>query len=112
MRDEGQSVGQNGNTCTGRSALGTRAQGGHGIGKDVNAVLREEGGEMKLQEYVNNLKKLIKERPETALFDVVTSKDDEGNGFSLVHYAPSVGHFDENGQEFEEEKELNAVCVN
>lgn len=65
---------------------------------------------MKLQEYVDNLIKLIKDRPETAEFDVVTSRDDEGNGFTLVHYEPSVGHFEEG--EFEEEKELNAVCVN
>ena len=67
---------------------------------------------MKFKQYVENLNKLLAERPETAEFDVVTSKDDEGNGYNLVNYEPSVGNYDENDREFEEEKELNAVCVN
>lgn len=67
---------------------------------------------MKFKKYVENLNKLLEERPETAEFDVVTSKDDEGNGYNLVHYDPSVGHYDSEEREFEEEKELNAVCVN
>ena len=53
----------------------------------------------------------MQDRPETAELDVVTSKDDEGNGYNLVHYEPTVGHFDED-REFTEEKEINAVCVN
>ena len=66
---------------------------------------------MKFKEYAENINKLLKERPEAADFDVVTSKDDEGNGYNLVHYSPSVGNYDEDG-EFTAEKELNAVCVN
>jgi hypothetical protein len=45
---------------------------------------------MKFSLYVENLNKLLKERPETADFDVVNSSDDEGNSFNLVHYSPSV----------------------
>lgn len=66
---------------------------------------------MKLQEYVDNLNQLLKDRPETATLDVVTSCDDEGNGYNLVHYTPTVGHLDKD-RDFSEEKEVNAVCVN
>jgi hypothetical protein len=66
---------------------------------------------MKFKQYVENINKLLESRPETAKFDVVTSKDDEGNGYSLVHYEPSVGNLDEDG-DFTEETKLNAVCVN
>ncbi len=67
---------------------------------------------MKLSEFVKNLNELIKERPETADFEVVTSRDDEGNGYNMVHYTPSVGSWDEEEREFKEECEINAVCVN
>jgi hypothetical protein len=65
---------------------------------------------MKFKKYVENLNKLLKERPETGDFDVVNSKDDEGNGFNLVHYDPSVGTYDDG--EFKEENKPNAVCIN
>jgi hypothetical protein len=67
---------------------------------------------MKLKEYVKNLNDLLEQMPETADFDVVTSRDDEGNGYNIVHYSPSVGSFDPEDKDFTEEKELNAVCVN
>ena len=72
---------------------------------------------MKFSKYVKNLNDLLKERPEAADYHVVTSKDDEGNGFNLVHYEPQVGNYDEEEREFKEEqiKEeqiTNAVCVN
>ena len=67
---------------------------------------------MKLLEFAENINKLLKDRPETAYFDVVTSRDDEGNGFNLVYYSPSVGSYNENDKEFSEEKKLNAVCIN
>jgi len=70
------------------------------------------GKDMKLKQFVENLTKLMQERPETAEFKVVTSKDDEGNGYSLVYYGPFVGHYDSDEKEFYQEKELNAVCVN
>ena len=66
---------------------------------------------MKFKEYVENLNKLIKDIPEVAEMQVVTSKDDEGDGYNLVHYSPTVGNYDGDG-EFDEELEPNAVCVN
>jgi len=65
---------------------------------------------MKLKDFTANLTKLMKDRPETADYDVVTAKDDEGNGFSLVSYDPSVGTFEQG--EFHEQNQSNAVCIN
>lgn len=67
---------------------------------------------MKLKEFADNINKLLTDRPETAGFEVVTSKDDEGNGYNLVYYSPTVGSYDTKEREFTEEKEVNAVCVN
>ena len=67
---------------------------------------------MTLKEFAANINKLLEDRPETADFHVVTSKDDEGNGFNLVHYTPQVGNYDGEEKEFKAEVELNAVCVN
>jgi hypothetical protein len=67
---------------------------------------------MKLKEYVDNLNKLISERPEVSDFDVVTNQDDEDNRYNLVHYSPNIDSYNEKDREFTEEKELNAVCVN
>lgn len=38
---------------------------------------------MKFKKYLENPNKLTKERPETLEFDVVSSRDDEGNGFNF-----------------------------
>ena len=75
---------------------------------------------MTLKEFIENLNKFVKENPETLEMQVVTSKDDEGNGFNLVHYEPSKGIFEdrdfisfEQYEDFERtENETNAVCVN
>ena len=75
---------------------------------------------MKLKTYIKNLNKFIKENPETLDMQVITSKDDEGNGFIFVHYGPSKGIFEdgefissEQYKDYErEENETNAVCVN
>lgn len=72
---------------------------------------------MKFDVFVERVVTLLGTRPETADLDVITSEDDEGNGFTLVHYDPSVGHFD--GTDYTTESEdgedigiLNAVCIN
>ena len=67
---------------------------------------------MKLKEFADNINKLLKDRPETAEFDVVSSKDDEGNGYNLVYYEPSVGNYDTEDREFQSEIKPNAVCIN
>lgn len=70
------------------------------------------GESMKFKEYAENIAKLLIERPETAEFDVVTSRDDEGNGFNFVHYSPSVGFYAKEDKDFSVEEPHNAVCVN
>jgi hypothetical protein len=52
---------------------------------------------MKLKRYIELLNKLM-ENPANAEYDVIVSKDDEGNGFNHIHYEPGVGHFD--GEDF------------
>ena len=65
---------------------------------------------MKLKEFAKNIRLLLKDFPETADYEVVTSKDDEGNGFSPVYYAPSIGYYED--MEFDQDSSPNAVCVN
>ena len=75
---------------------------------------------MTLKEFIENLNKFVKENPETLDMQVITSKDDEGNGFNLVHYSPTKGIFEKRefipAEQYEDEEredeETNAVCVN
>ena len=75
---------------------------------------------MKFKEYLDNLKKYAKENPDSLNYDVITSVDDEGNGYNLVHYAPSKGIFEdrefipEDGlEDYNRDKvDLNSICVN
>lgn len=81
---------------------------------------------MKFKEYLENLNKLAEENPETLDMTVVYAKDDEGNGFQEINYAPSIGNFDheyhgefssqeniaEEPEEYPEDIEMNAICVN
>lgn len=53
---------------------------------------------MKLKEYIEKLNKLIAENPESLEMDVITSSDDEGNSYNEVHFAPSLGRLDEDGE--------------
>ncbi len=72
---------------------------------------------MTLQQYSEKLLTLFANHPEAADFIVVTSKDDEGNGFDTVDFEPSIGHYDagewytENDSE-EHDFKVNAVCLN
>jgi len=84
---------------------------------------------MKLKEYIENLNKFAKDNPEALDLTVISSKDDEGNGFNEVYVGLAVGCFDEEDggyftskKELEEEygedpeewgiNEINAVCIN
>tara|TARA_R100001480_G_scaffold70152_1_gene81407 strand:- start:2872 stop:3099 length:228 start_codon:yes stop_codon:yes gene_type:complete len=75
---------------------------------------------MKFKEYVENLNKLLKEKPETAELEVITSIDDEGNAFNRVFYGPATGVYDEGDNTFYDEDDfledaeikVNAVCLN
>jgi hypothetical protein len=75
---------------------------------------------MKLNKFLENLNELVKTNPEFLELEVITSKDDEGNGYDKVYYSPSIGNFDD--YEFKQEvefddyeltkKDINAICVN
>lgn len=67
---------------------------------------------MLFKDYVSKLNQLLASRPETGDFEVVSSTDDEGNGFNLVHYDPSIGNYNHDDREFQDEIEPNAVCIN
>lgn len=43
---------------------------------------------MKLKAYLAELNKLVESNPEALEFEVVTSIDDEGNGYNIVNYEP------------------------
>ena len=75
---------------------------------------------MTLKEFIENLKKFVKENPETLEMQVITSIDNEENGFNPVCFLPCKGVFE--GRNFlnsddyasfkRNENETNAVCVN
>lgn len=75
---------------------------------------------MTLKKYIENLNEFVKENPETLNMQVVTSSDDEGNSYNLVHFTPSKGIYKDrefiSHEQYEdwdrEDSETNAVCVN
>jgi len=77
---------------------------------------------MKLNEYMTKLQEFIMEHPKAMDMDVITSIDDEGNGYNLVYGNPTLGIF-RNVDEFishpldlkdegSTEDDFNAVCLN
>ena len=76
---------------------------------------------MNLKEYVENLNKLLEERPEVGNLKVVYAKDDEGNAYYNVSCFPAIGYhnidheFYEEGDQMREwgvECPVNSVCIN
>lgn len=75
---------------------------------------------MTLKEFIENLNEFVRENPETLDMQVITSMDDEGNEFNLVHYTPSKGIYEDGefitSDQYEDyernSSEANAVCVN
>lgn len=69
---------------------------------------------MKLKDHLNGLLKLAEENSALLECEVITSKDDEGNGYNRVFYSPSTGRFD--GEDFDTDEEAkknpNVVCLN
>jgi len=69
---------------------------------------------MKLKKFMEHLNTLVKEYPGALELDVITAKDDEGNGFNQIHYRPCVAKFD--GQYIDNSKEAaknpNVVLLN
>ena len=83
---------------------------------------------MKFEVFVKNCVKLLEEKPEVGEYDTVYAHDDEGNGFQVVGWEPTLGIREDGGYTFEfialeslreepeeydyTEKDLNAVCIN
>jgi hypothetical protein len=75
---------------------------------------------MTLKEYIEGLQEFVKENPDALELEVITSIDDEGNGYNPVYYGPSKGHYDGGDyspvSSFEEygldNDDINSVCVN
>jgi hypothetical protein len=75
---------------------------------------------MKLKEYIEQLQKFAQMNPETLDMDVIYSRDDEGNGFGQVHYAPSKGIYEDMEfiasdqlEDYERDTtDINSVCIN
>jgi hypothetical protein len=45
---------------------------------------------MKLSEYIQKLQEIVKNNPEDANLEVIYARDDEGNGYQKVSFAPSL----------------------
>ncbi len=75
---------------------------------------------MKLKEYIEALNEFVIKNPDALEFDVITSNDDEGNGYHHVYYTPTKGIFDKGDfipeksiEDFERNvSEMNIVCLN
>lgn len=69
---------------------------------------------MNASQLIEQLNELIKTHGD---LELVYAKDDEGNGYDKVFYAPSAGHYNENEKEFHShsnkyKKKPNAICIN
>lgn len=74
---------------------------------------------MKFKEYLEYLNDIAKKHPSSLEMDVIYSRDDTGNGHSMVCCTPSIGLFrvTNNGRNYIEEYHvtvdtLNCVCIN
>lgn len=68
---------------------------------------------MKLKNFLENLNEFVKQNPKVLELDVVTSSDDEGNSYNLVHYSPSIGIYKDREFEITEDlDEADSVCIN
>lgn len=76
---------------------------------------------MNLKEYIKQLTQIVEEKPEYANLIVIYAKDDEGNEFSKIGFAPSLGNLNtdkeftqiENFDDIDEEDRItNAICIN
>lgn len=72
---------------------------------------------MKLKEYIKNLQDIVKEHG--GELEVVFSSDDEGNYYDKVNFGASIGNYDNDSGDWndeetckEEDYKINAVCIN
>lgn len=75
---------------------------------------------MTLKEFLSKVNKLVEENPKALDYQVVTSMDDEGNGFNPVFYDANIGVYrdrkfvslDSLKEYGYKKKDVNAVCLN
>ena len=72
---------------------------------------------MTLQEHYDKLTSLLAEHPEAKDYQLVYSKDEEGNGYEPVYYSAGIGHYDAGewyteNDAVEHDFALNAVIIN
>ena len=70
-----------------------------------------------LLEYVEELNGILLANPDIAGSPVYYASDDEGNGYEVVHFAPSVQYFTSENERVDEEEALDYeatknVCLN
>lgn len=86
---------------------------GAGAGHTIK-IHTEKEKIMKLKAYLAELNKLVESNPEALEFEVVTSIDDEGNGYNIVNYGPGLGALVDG--EWDDEIEIGNpathVCLN
>lgn len=73
---------------------------------------------MKLKEFIKDVLAFASKHPDALEYDVVYSKDAEGNEFNKVAFEPTLGLFDEDDKDFtpfeegDDVEDHNAVCIN
>lgn len=75
---------------------------------------------MNLKEYLKHLNKIVEKNPEALEYEVIYSKDEEGNAFEEVFYKPSIGFLDDENEYtaidsedwIELEEQPNVICIN
>ena len=75
---------------------------------------------MTLKEYIAGLQQFVRQNPKAVDLRVITSIDDEGNGFNSVVFSPTIGIYDkgtlitcdEYAELDRDPNEENVVCVN
>lgn len=76
---------------------------------------------MKFGEYLENLQDLLRDRPELIDAEVISSIDDEGNGYNNINWGPTPGNYNNDSDEFISEDDirddysdlpLNVILIN
>lgn len=67
---------------------------------------------MKLRDFLLQINKIVEEDPKNLELEVIYSIDDEGNAFHKIAFTPSLGYYDNDLGEFDQDHYVNAICIN
>lgn len=72
---------------------------------------------MILSEYLASIQELIEDRPELLEAEVIYATDNEGAEYYPCQFSATAGNYDgeyieESDEDFHEEMQVNAVCIN